>query len=70
MFHRASGETVELDYQNWIFDLPMPDRFFAPPAHLELERFSYEAYLEKAAEAPGGGAPILYPDLLHGAPPS
>lgn len=69
-FFRASAETIELNYQNWIFDLELPDRFFAPPGGLALERFDYDGYVARAKEGPGGGLPILYPDLLHGTPPN
>jgi len=69
-FDRKTMATVELDYQNWIFDLEMPDRFFEAPGGIQLETLEYDAYMKKTLEGPGGRVPILYPDLLHGERPS
>lgn len=69
-FERKAGTTIDIDYQNWIFDLDMPDAFFAPPPDVELERYEYDVYLKKSGEAPVGNVPVLYPDLLHGQPPA
>ena len=68
-FERAAGAKVDIDYQNWVFDLDLPDRFFAPPAKIEFERYDYETYMKKSLEGPVGVVPVLYPDLLHGKPP-
>lgn len=69
-FERKGGTTIDIDYQNWIFDLEMPDPFFAPPPDVELERLEYDVYLKRSLEAPVGTVPVLYPDLLHGLPPA
>ena len=69
-FDRKTGSNVELDYQNWIFDLDLPDRFFAAPSGIEFETLEYDAYMEKSLEGPVGRVPVLYPDLLHGERPS
>ena len=69
-FERKAGTTIDIDYQNWIFDLEMPDPFFAPPPDVELERFEYDVYLKESVQAPVGTVPVLYPDLLHGRPPA
>lgn len=69
-FERTAGAKVDIDYQNWTFDLDLPDRFFAPPSNIEFERYDYETYMKKSLEAPVGGVPVLYPDLLHGEPPA
>ncbi len=68
-FERTAAAKVDIDYQNWIFDLDLPDAFFAPPSNVELERYEYDAYMQKSLEAPVGTVPVLYPDLLHGQPP-
>ena len=68
-FDRASAETIELDYQNWVFDMPLPERFFRPPAGLDLTRFEYDAYLAASGSSSMVSVPILYPDLLHGRQP-
>ena len=68
-FDRASGETIELDYQNWVFDIVLPDRFFVPPSGLNLTHIEYDAYLAQTGEAHMVPVPILYPDLLHGVGP-
>lgn len=68
-FDRATSETVELDYQNWIFDMELSRDFFSAPRGVELERLDYTDFLERAARGPVGQVPILYPDLLHGTPP-
>ena len=65
-FDRATGAQVDIDYQNWIFDLDLPKPFFEAPANIRLKRFEYEAYMKKSLESPVGTVPILYPDLLHG----
>jgi hypothetical protein len=69
-FDRASGDTIELDYQSWIFDLPMPDSFFRPPEGPRLERFDQAGWLQRGADGVGSTVPILYPDLLFGTPPA
>ena len=69
-FERKGGTTIDIDYQNWIFDLEMLDSFFAPPPDVELERLEYDVYLKRSLEAPVGTVPVLYPDLLHGPPPA
>lgn len=68
-FVRGSSQTIQIDYSSWGFDLEVPAAFFVLPPGLEVERLSYEAYLAKSREGPVGPAPILYPDLLHGAKP-
>jgi len=68
-FDRASGETIELDYQSWIFDLPLPDDFFRPPQGIRLERFELDGWLKRGSGDAVPAVPILYPDLLFGAPP-
>lgn len=68
-FDRASGETIELDYQNWVFDIVLPDRFFVPPSGVKLTRIEYEAYLDQSGKANMVPVPVLYPDLLHGVRP-
>jgi len=69
-FDRSTAATVDMDYQNWIFDLEFSDAFFAPPPRIELQRFEFEAFLDAAAQGPVAAVPILYPDLLIGPPPS
>jgi len=69
-FDRKSMATVELDYQNWIFDLEMPDRFFEAPGGIQLETLEYDVYMKKSLEGPVSRVPVLYPDLLHGERPS
>lgn len=68
-FVRATSQTIKIDYSGWGFDLEIPQSFYALPPGLEVERLSYEAFLAKSREGPVGPAPILYPDLLHGAQP-
>lgn len=68
-FDRATSATVDLDYQNWTFDLELSDAFFAPPARIELQNFEFDAFLEATTRGRVGAVPILYPDLLFGAPP-
>jgi outer membrane lipoprotein-sorting protein len=68
-FVRGGAQTVKIDYSNWGFDLEIRPSFFAIPGGLEVERLSYDEYMAKSAEGPVGPAPILYPDLLHGARP-
>ncbi len=68
-FDRASGETIELDYQSWIFDLPLPDAFFQPPQGIRLKRFDQEGWLKRTSDDTTPAVPILYPDLIFGAPP-
>lgn len=69
-FERTTGSKVDIDYQNWIFDLELPDPFFAPPPNIELERYEYDVYMQESLKAPVGTVPVLYPDLLHGQPPA
>ena len=69
-FDRSTAATVDMDYQNWIFDLEFSDAFFALPPRIELQRFEFEAFLDAAAQGPAAAVPILYPDLLIGPPPS
>jgi hypothetical protein len=68
-FDRASGATVNIDYSNWIFDLPMSDAFFEPPAGMPLETFEYEDYMARSAAGKPDPAPIFFPHLLHGPRP-
>lgn len=68
-FVRGSTQTVKIDYSGWGFNLDIPADFFAVPPGLEVERLDYDAYSKKSAQGPVGPAPILYPDLLHGAKP-
>lgn len=68
-FVRGGAQTVKIDYSSWGFNLEMPDAFFELPDGLEVERLSYDDYTKKSAEGPVGPAPILYPDMLHGAKP-
>lgn len=68
-FDRQSATNIELDYQNWIFDLEMPARFFGLPSGIDFETFEYDVYMAKSVEGLVGPMPILYPDLLHGEPP-
>lgn len=68
-FDRASGETIDLDYQNWVFDIVLPDRFFVPPSGVKLTRIEYDAYLGQSGKSHMVPVPILYPDLLHGVRP-
>ena len=68
-FVRGSTQTVQIDYSGWGFDLEIPPAFFSVPPGLEIERLDYAAYSKRSAEGPVGPAPILYPDLLHGAKP-
>ncbi len=65
-FNRASGESIDLDYANWTFDLELPDGFFSPPVDLVVETFEYGDYVAKAARGEVPPIPVLYPDLLHG----
>lgn len=68
IYVRGGGDTITTDYANWGFDLEIPDRFFATPEDLALERLDYETYLSRSQEGPVGAVPVLYPDLLHGGP--
>ncbi|MEZ4333933.1 MAG: hypothetical protein R3F35_19445 [Myxococcota bacterium] len=68
-FVRATSQTIKIDYSGWGFDLEIPESFYALPPGLEVERLSYDAFLAKSRVGPVGPAPILYPDLLHGAKP-
>lgn len=65
-FDRGSGQTIDLTYSNWAFDLDVAAGFFASPTGYQMESFSYEEYVEKGLEGPVGSVPVLYPDLLHG----
>ncbi|MBW2424959.1 MAG: hypothetical protein JRG86_11945 [Deltaproteobacteria bacterium] len=65
-FDRASSETVAVDYANWAAQIAIPDRFFEPPAGLELRKLDYEAFVKASQEGRAGPLPVLYPDLLHG----
>ena len=67
-YDRATGETIELDYQSWTFDMELPDRFFRPPAGLALARFDQQAWLNPSPGEARPRVPILYPDLVFGAP--
>ena len=69
-FDRGTAANVELDYQNWIFDLEIPASFFALPANIKFEVYEYDAYMTKSMEGRVSPMPVLYPDLLHGHPPS
>ena len=68
-FSRASADTINLDYSNWIFDLEMTPGFFATPSNFELQRFEYDEFLEKSIAGEVDTRTILYLDLLHGTPP-
>ena len=68
-FDRASADTLDLDYSNWIFDLELPPRFFETPQGLVVERYEYDEFMRRASEGSVPDLPVLYPDLLHGVPP-
>jgi hypothetical protein len=68
-FDRASGDTIELDYQGWSFNLPMADSFFQPPEGLDLKTFDQEGWIRRKPDAVVPAVPILYPDLLFGRSP-
>lgn len=68
-FDRSSGQTIDLDYQGWTFDLAMDEPLFRVPPGFLFERFEYDDYLAKSGQGSVGKVPILYPDLLHGSPP-
>lgn len=68
-FDRKTAAKIDLDYQNWVFDLELSDRFFSPPAGTTLESFEYDDFMQRALDGRIGAVPILYPDLLHGQPP-
>lgn len=69
-FTRALGDTHQLDYSNWIFELDLPADFFLPPAGMQVETYEYDVYSVKAAAGSVPQVPILYPDLLHGFAPN
>jgi outer membrane lipoprotein-sorting protein len=66
-FDRAIGNTVTIDYSNWMFDLRIPDDFFLLPAGLKLETLSYDDYVARSLAGAPDPAPIFHPQLLHGA---
>lgn len=68
-FDRESSETATLNYSNWASDFELPDRAFEVPPGLQLEKFSYDEYVEKSLEGMPGSIPVLHPKLLHGARP-
>jgi outer membrane lipoprotein-sorting protein len=69
-FDRESGQIATLEYSGWRSGVELPDRAFAPPADLELQRYDYETFLRTAIENDAlGRAPVLYPSLLHGPRP-
>ncbi len=64
-FDRAAGETVELDYQGWIFDIELPERFFSAPGGLAHATLRSDDLVESEAgrEAAAGADPLPGPPL-------
>lgn len=65
-YDRDTTRLDSVDYVNWQFGLPIPEKFFDPPADIELQTFEYDAYITAARSGPVGPAPPLYRNLLHG----
>ena len=68
-FDRESGESASLSYSNWASNFDLPDTAFEPPADLRIQKFEYDAYVEKSLSGLVGPVPVLYPKLLHGPQP-
>lgn len=68
-FDRDSGETITVNYSNWVHGFDLPDSTFEPPSDLRLEKFEYEQFVEASVEGLASPILILYPRLLHGLRP-
>lgn len=67
VFDRAMGKTRRTDYIGWTQEVELSDAFFEPDPRVELERLSYQQYLDRANKGHMiGPAPVLYAYLLHG----
>lgn len=66
-FNRESGESTTLSYSNWASSFEIPESFFVPPSAISFRKFEYDEFVSEALEGNVGSAPILFPDLLHGA---
>lgn len=64
---RESGTHVVTDYVDWLSGIALAPAFFEPDPRIQLERFEYEDYVQRAREGPVGPAPALFSELLHGA---
>ncbi len=69
IFDRTRAETRRTEYLGWTRDLRVPDSFFEPDANADLDRMTYEEYLERSGKDLVGPAPVLYGTLLHGLRP-
>lgn len=63
---RGTGRSMESRYLHWSRELEIPDTFFAPPSDAELERVSYQEYVERSSQERLGPAPPFHAELLHG----
>lgn len=67
---RSSAAREQIDYLNWLRNLPIADSFFEPPSDIEIERIGYEDYVKRSMAERLGPAPPFYAHLLHGEPES
>jgi hypothetical protein len=65
-FDRQMGVERRVRYVAWSRDIELPDRFFEPDPRFQIERFTYQQYLERTTQGP---VPVLYGELLHGPRP-
>lgn len=65
---RSSSAREQIDYLNWVRNLPIDDSFFEPPSGIEIERIGYEDYVKRSMTERLGPAPPFYAHLLHGEP--
>jgi hypothetical protein len=64
---RATGDTTEIHYADWIWDqLEIHDAFFQPEPDVALEHIGYDDYLRRATEEQLFLVPPLHGELLHG----
>lgn len=68
-FDRKSAQTATLEYSNWATGVDLPDRAFAPPPDVDLQKYTHAEYLANTLESSGRQAPILFPKLLYGSSP-
>lgn len=65
-YDRASGETRREDFVDWARKLQLPEDFFQPAAHIEVERLEYEEFNARVRDRTSALVPILIEELLHG----
>jgi hypothetical protein len=65
LYGRSAGQT-STTIINWSRGFEVPEAFFEPDPRLNLERISYQEYLNRSKDRLPSAVPVLYGDLLHG----